>query len=121
MNTGTVTVSAKTNSIKVYDENGNLKASLASETKKVKPGEKQILTALLPLNGIKEGEYLASSNVNFITGDTQKNSTIRIYPKTVPVPTAEVVAKPFGIPIWVLILIALLIIFIIYRRMHEED
>jgi len=121
INTGTVTISAKANNIKVYDENGNLTASLASETKKIKPGEKQILTALLPLSSLKEGEYFVSSNVNFITGDTQKNSTIRIYPKLGPLPTAEVVTKPFEIPLWGLILIALLIIFIIYRRMHEED
>jgi len=120
INTGTVTISARANDIRVFDDNRSLTASLASETKTIKPGEKQILTALLPLNSVKEGDYLVSSNVNFITGDTQKNSTIRIYPKIVPAPT-EVVPRPFEIPLWGLILIALLIIFIIYRRIHESD
>jgi hypothetical protein len=120
INTGTVTISTRANNIKIFDKNGNLTASLTSDTKLVKPKEKQILTALLPLNGLKEGEYFVSSNVNFITGYVQKNSTIRIYPKAVIVPTG-VVTKPFEIPLWVLILIAFVIIFIIYRRIHESD
>jgi len=120
INTGTVTVTARANNIKVYDKNGNLTASLTSETKTVKPKEKQILTTLLPLNGIKDENYLVSTNVNFITGNIQKNSTIRIYPKQALVPT-KIMPKPFEFPLWILILIVLLIIVIIYRRMYESD
>jgi hypothetical protein len=120
MNTGTVTVSAVANYIRIYAENGNLTTSLTSDTKSVKPGEKQILTSMLPLNNFKDGEYLAYSNVNFITGNVHKNSTIKISTKPVVVPTG-VVTKPFEIPLWIIVLIALFVIFIIYRRMHESD
>lgn len=120
INTGTVTISARANDIKIYDKDGSLKASLASGTKTIRPGEKYVFTAMLPLNDIKDGDYLVSSNVNFVTGDVQKNSTVKIYTKLVPVPTG-VVSKPFEIPLWVLLLIAFLIILIIYRRTHEDD
>lgn len=118
LNTGTVSISARANDIKIYGKNSVI--NLTSEIRTIKPGEKQVLTALLPLDGLEAGEYNVFTNVDFITGNVQKNSTINIYPKLALVPPA-VTPKPMEIPLWFLILIAILMIgTIVYRLMHED-
>lgn len=116
LNTGTVTISARANDIKIYKD-GNSIANLTSETKKIKPGEKQTFTALLPLNGIEPGEYDVYTKVNFLTDETEKISKVKIYPEVVVAPPPPVVPKPIEIPPWLIILIAFILISIlIYKR-----
>lgn len=120
LNTGTVTISARAKSVEVYDKNGTLITTLTSDTKKVLPGEKTVLTSFIPYDALGSGEYDVSSTVDFITGETQKSATIKIYPKIMAAP-APPVAKPLAIPWWVLVVIVIIIIsVIIYWRGHEE-
>jgi hypothetical protein len=118
LNTGTVTVSARAEEIKIFDSQGNLIKTLSSSQEKVRPNEKKVLTAFLPLDGIKEGEYQVYAKVNFISGSVEKNSTIKILPALAFAPKP---AKPFEFPFWILILVGIIIIIIIaYRFWHEE-
>jgi len=120
LNTGTVTISAKAKKIEIYDKNGTLITTLTSDTKKVKPGEKTVLTAFIPYGILGSGEYKVSSTVDFITGKVQKNATIKLYPKVIAAP-APPAAKPLVIPWWILVVIVIIIIsVIIYWRGHEE-
>ncbi|MEM5834274.1 MAG: hypothetical protein QXQ69_00285 [Candidatus Aenigmatarchaeota archaeon] len=118
LNTGTVTISARAEEIKIFDPQGNLVKTLSSSQEKVKPKEKKALTAFLPLDGIKEGEYKVYARVNYISGSVEKNSTIKILPALALVKPE----KPFEFPFWLLILIVAIIIIIIvaYRFWHEE-
>lgn len=118
INTGTVSISAKANEIKIYGKNSTI--SLSSDTKLIRPGETQVLTSMLSLDGLEQGEYNVFANVDFITGSTSINSTVRIYPKPFVPPTAEV-PKPVEIPLWLLIFIGIIIIGIIVYRYRYED
>jgi hypothetical protein len=118
LNTGTVTISARANEIRVYDKNGNT-TFLTSDLKKIKPGEKQTLHALLPLTKIENGEYNVYAKVDFLTGYTEKNSTISIYKELALIPPEA--PKPITIPFWMIITIIFFVIILIifYRRLHE--
>lgn len=117
LNTGTVTVSATADDIKIFDSSGNLVKTLTSSQEKIKPNEKKVLNAFLPFDGIKEGEYQVYAKVNFISGSIEKNSTIKILPALAPLQPP----KPFEFPFWILILVAIIIIIIVaYRFWHEE-
>ncbi|MGC8812218.1 MAG: hypothetical protein ACP5O8_01365 [Candidatus Aenigmatarchaeota archaeon] len=118
LNTGTVTVSARAEEIKIFDSEGKLVKTLTSSQEKVKPNEKKALTAFLSLDGIKEGEYKVYTKVNFVSGTVEKNSTIKILPALALAPQPS---KPFEFPVWILILFGIIIIIIIaYRFWHEE-
>ncbi len=119
LNTGTVTISARASKIEVYDKNHTLIATLSSGTKKVKPGEKVILSSFLPLSKIKDNELFVHARVDYLTDCTEKNSTVFIQPKI----AAAVVkpAKPFVIPLWLIVLIFFVLISIlVYKWFHED-
>ncbi len=119
LNTGTVTISARATKIEVYDKNKNLIATISSGTQKVKPGEKAVLSASIPSSKIEDSEVFVRAVVDFLTGSTEKNSTVSIQPLI----TAAIVKpeKPFEIPIWLIVLIVFVIISILaYKWLHEE-
>jgi hypothetical protein len=122
LNTGTVTLSARANKIEIFNKTGHTVVTLTSDMRKIKPGEKQTLSALLPLKDVESGEYKIYAKVNFLTGSTEKNSTINIY-REVPLapPSPPRIPKPITIPIWILIaIIFFIIIVVIYRGKDEE-
>ncbi|MEM7825824.1 MAG: hypothetical protein QW412_03125, partial [Candidatus Aenigmatarchaeota archaeon] len=116
LNTGTVTVSAIAEEVKIFDSSGNLVKTLTSSKERVKPNEKKLLTSFLSFDGIKEGEYKIYAKVNFVSGSVEKNSTIKILPYLPP----TIPPKPVEFHLWVLILVVVIIIIIAYRFWNEE-
>ncbi|MEM5790803.1 MAG: hypothetical protein QXP77_02025 [Candidatus Aenigmatarchaeota archaeon] len=119
LNTGTVTISARATKIEVYDKNNTLIATISSGTQKVKPGDKIALSSSFPASKIQDSEIFVHAVVDYLTGSTEKNSTVIIQPLI----TAAVVKpeKPFIIPVWLLILIFFVAISILaYKWLHED-
>ena len=112
LNTGTVTMSARADKIEVYD-NGKLVTSGSSVTTFVKPGEKTVLTAVLPANNLTYGEYKVYADVDYLTGHVEKNSTISFYPVSV-VPVVKPAPAGISISLWLVILILIVCIVIIF-------
>jgi hypothetical protein len=115
LNTGTVTISASASRVEVYDSKKNMITSGSSDVVSIKPGEKKVLTAMLPISGVKYGEYDVYAKVSYLTGYTEKNSTVSLYP-----PTEIPPAKPIEIPWWLIVLIIFLIIFLLLYK-YEKD
>jgi len=115
-NTGTVTVSAKAESIKIYDKYGRLVETLRSNLDYVKPGETIALKSYLDVKDLDLGEYDVIANISYSTGYASKESTIIIYEKPAvvePVPSEELPE----FPLWLLIILVIIIItYMIYRR-----
>ena len=107
-NTGSVTISARATQAVLKD--GNVIVNLSSSTELVKPNEIKILKTLLPLDGISFGNYDIITSVSYVTGLTEKNSTITISPPLAPL------APPPEFPYWIIILILIIAIAIgIYK------
>ncbi len=118
-NTGTTTVTARLEMIKLFDNFGLAAENVANgQMKKVKPGEVAILSGYwLENDKIKSGEYKADTRVNYITGNAIKEETIDIpsiitVQKEIPAPEPK---QEF--PWWLLIIIMMLVGLYVYWRM----
>jgi hypothetical protein len=120
INTGTVSISTFANSIEVTDNQGNSVVKSSSDIKTVKPGETQVLTAMLPTKDVPEGDYKVKVNVDYTTGSAQMSSFIGIHPQVAAsIPKVESIPSKF--PFWILILIAVVIVSIIVYRFSREE
>ena len=115
-NSGTTTISATLKELRIYDEYGNVKKLLVGSTAKVKPGETVILSGYwYDEKGVPSGDVKARAVVNYMTGSSVKEDTLRI--------PAEIVAKAKKVkpkrefPWWLVIIIVSLIALYIYWRM----
>lgn len=113
LNTGTVTISAKANKINIKDTRGNIIRTLNSPLEYVKPGEKVVLTSLLYKDEIKDGDYTIEAEVNYITGQSNATSELKIRTRPMEEVTAKV-SKSFKIKWW-MILLLIFLLYIIYR------
>jgi hypothetical protein len=122
MNTGTVSVSAIANDIEVRNSSGNVVAKLTSDDQLIKPGETKVLTSLLPTRGLQEGNYEVTAKVDYTTGSAQKTSVIGLHPQLAAMaPKAEATQFKLPVPLWILILLAIIIVSIIVYRYTRED
>lgn len=115
-NTGTVTISASVNSVKISDVYGRDLGSLISSPAFVKPGETVPFKALWDVRGLDVGSYYANATVCYTTGCTNKASAIQIYtPVEAPMVVYPEIGRPF--PWFLLIVVAIIIIsYLVYRR-----
>ncbi len=106
-NEGTVTMSSRADSIKIYDDSGKVITSVPSNIDHLKPGEIKVLKAYV-YDKLEPGIYNVSANVNYITGSVSKNSTI-VYEL---IPTGEIVspAEEYKFPFWLLIIPIIIIL-----------
>lgn len=115
-NTGTVTIKPKSVTIKIFNKKNECIATLHSNTDFVKPGKIKKFTAFLPVNDIKEGNYNASAEVDFLTGKAFKQSVVQVYKPIIPIP--KVVEKKITISPWIIIVgvvVVSIIAYFIYR------
>ncbi len=115
-NTGTVTVSARAEEIKIYDKHGKHVETLRSNLDYVKPGETVALKSFLDVRNLDLGEYDVIANVSYKTGYASKESMIVIYEKPAVAPPTPSEELP-EFPLWLLIILVIIIItYMIYRR-----
>lgn len=116
-NTGTVTMSAKLKSLKLFNETGSIILKKNGVTKKFKPDEIGTVYTRIPVQDLKEGkEYKVSATVSYGSEKASKNGTILVkeYKKEVIKPTGE---KTKGILIWpILLIIGIVIIYYLIKR-----
>lgn len=86
-NTGTCTVKAWVDELKIYDKFGNLTATLRSGPANVKAGEIANLQAYWVSGDIKQGEYRAEARVSYLSGHTTLTERVNI-------PAVIMVEKP---------------------------
>ena len=115
-NSGTTTITATLKELKLYDEYGNVKNIIVGSSVKVKPGETAILSGYwYDEKGVPSGDFKAKAVVNYLTGSSIKEDTLRI--------PAEIVAKVKQVkpkrefPWWFVFMIVSSIALYIYWKM----
>ncbi len=118
-NTGTTTVTARLDMIKLFDNFGLVAENIANgQLRKVKPGEVAILSGYwLENENIKSGEYKTDTRINYITGSALKEKTIDV-PSVITVPKKITAPEPKQeFPWWLVVITMLLIGLYVYWRM----
>jgi len=113
-NTGSVSMYAKANSMKLFDTGGKLLENIRSTRTFTEPGQVVKLSGFVT-KALDPGAYLASTNVTYGTGHAAKETDVWIeHPSqlAVPAPTKPSQAE---FPWWIVILAILIIAYIIYR------
>jgi hypothetical protein len=115
-NKGTVTISVRADSIRVFNSSQAI-AGLASNEVKIAPGRVGEPGAGLDTRGLK-GVYGVEAHVEWLTGEDSLEGEIEVREYVPPPPvTGEVVAPPVpaGFPLWILPLILVVVALIVYR------
>ena len=108
-NSGTVTLSALADYIRVFDDENNTVFERGSNEFKIRPGNIGSIETRLDTTGL-EGEYHTEAHVGWLTGEDDVTGTIDIGEYVPPPPsvTGGAVAPlsvPVGFPLWILPLI----------------
>ncbi len=112
-NDGTVTMSAQAESVEIYDRYDRLSGRLSSNLYYLKPGEMRAMMAWLDTEGLAVGDYTALGTVNYLSGNSSKQSVINIYEIPAAVKAAE---EKYYFPWWVLLIpIIFAVAYIVYR------
>ncbi len=116
-NTGTDTISATLQNLKLYDEYGNIIYNLNNGgVKKVAPGRTAILMSYYTSpEEIPSGEYKSEATINYITGNAVKDTILKI-PSEITLPE-DLYEEEKSFPWWVLLVIILLIGLYVYWKM----
>ena len=120
-NTGTVSVEAWVDSLKLYDKIGNLTAELRpADRVLVKPGQITELHAIWQDDKVKPGSYRAEAVVSYLTGSASIDekvdipAAVQIGKKQEPLPISV-----GGLPWMTIILIIIIILLLVYY--FKED
>ena len=108
-NRGTCTVQARVNSLKLYDEFGNLTTTVSSGLVRVAPDQTAVLSTFW-VGDVKEGNYRVEATVDYITGSAEFAKTITIPEIIKPKPPAKVCEVPWSVMVWVIIFSILIFI-----------
>lgn len=115
-NRGSVTISARADSIRVFN-NSQVIAETASNDRKISPGSVGELSVGLDTRGLK-GFYDVEAHVEWLTGGDSFDGEVEVTEYVPPPPvTGEVVAPaaPMGFPLWILPLILVFVGIAVYR------
>jgi hypothetical protein len=116
-NRGTVTLSARADSVRVFNSS-QVVAELVLNEELIAPGRVGELSAGLDTRGL-EGVYEVSAHVEWLTGEDSMEGEIEIAEYVPPPPvTGEVVVPPpapAGFPLWILPMILVAVAVIVYR------
>ena len=119
-NTGTCTLEAWVESLRLFDKFGNLTAELQTANREfVKPGQIVELGAYWSGENVKPGTYRAEARVGYLTGYATMDSKIEI-PATIKVEPAPVIPIAAGGIPWLPILLIIIILILIWYYMKEE-
>jgi hypothetical protein len=114
-NTGSVSMFAKADNIRLYDTGGKLLGSLWSTRTFTEPGEIVKLKGFVT-SAFEPGGYLASANVSYLTGHSAKETDFWIEAQAAPAaPSAPGVPGEAAFPWWILIVVILVVGYVIYR------
>ncbi|RLJ05008.1 MAG: hypothetical protein DRP08_00310 [Candidatus Aenigmatarchaeota archaeon] len=111
-NTGTVTMIARLNELKLFDEDNNVVAVLKGGEKKITPGSTDIISIFWRGDNAKPGKYTAKLVVDYSTGLISKRYNVEV-PQVI---TAALPPKPSKFPWWVIVLIVFFLLFIVYWK-----
>ncbi len=118
-NTGTSTVMAYAENVKIYNEFGNLTTTLRSGQALVKPQQTAILSAYWnSREPIKSGSYRVETAVDYKTGMAIGEAVVNI-PDTITAPILERSEKGCKMP-WTIIILILLIALLVYWKKPTE-
>lgn len=112
-NTGTVTIDAKMDELKLYNNFGNFTARLNAGPKRIKPDEISVFSAYWKGKDVKPGMYRAEAIVSYITDHTEMESDVDI-PAVIRVEKKQEVTKGGGFPWLNLLFLIIIIALIIY-------
>ncbi len=115
-NSGTCTMEAWVDYLRLYDKFGNLTATLTSGRQKVKPGKVVALQAYWSGNDVKPGDYRAEARVNYLTGHATFEEKVSI-PTSITIEREPGVVTNVGEFPWLnIILIIMIILLVLYWR-----
>ena len=117
-NTGTCTLEAWVDSLRLFDKFGNLTAELQTANREyVKPGQIAELGAYWSGDNVKPGTYRAEARVSYLTGYATIDARVEI-PATIKVEKKEAIQiETGGIP-WMTILLIIIALVLIWYYMR---
>ena len=120
-NTGTVTVEAWVNSLKLYDKFGNLSAELRpADRVLIKPGQITELHAYWQDDHVKPGSYRAEAVVSYLTGSASIDEKVDIPEAILVEKKQEIVPGAVGGIPWLTILLIIIIILLLIYYFKED-
>ncbi len=111
-NTGTVTMVARLNELKLFDKENNIVTVLKGGDAKVTPKTTGILSVFWRGEDIEPGLYTAKVVVDYSTGIISERYDLEI-PEAIK---AALPPKPSEFPWWLVILVVLFILFLVYWK-----
>ncbi|NOR85702.1 hypothetical protein GQ473_06305 [archaeon] len=117
-NTGTTTITASPDKIKIFDNYGVVKDNIAAgQIKRIAPGRTEIISGYwYDDTGIDAGNYRAEATINYITGMATKESIIHV-PAEITIPDVEIPKTKNETPWWFILIIMALIGLYVYWKM----
>ncbi len=116
-NTGTDTITARLDNLKIYDEFGEPLYSISNgNVVRLEPGKTAILSSYInDEDGIPSGEFKSEAKVSYITGFALKDSLVKI-PSEITLPK-DLYAEETSFPWWIIVVILLLAGLYVYWKM----
>ena len=117
-NTGTTTITASPDQIKIYDNYGVVKDNIAAgQIKRIAPGKTEIISGYwYDSDGVDAGAYRAEATISYITGMATKESTIHV-PAEITIPIVDIPQTKNETPWWFILIIMALIGLYVYWKM----
>jgi len=111
-NTGTVTISARASSVKVFNLSGDLVGETGTSQEKIAPGEVASLRG--HINEPLGGDYRVSAVISYSSGESEGEAVVSIMPSTAAQATGKITEAAI-FPWWAAIIIILIVAYGAYR------
>ena len=120
-NTGTTTITAKIEYLKIYDKFGNLTATISSGYQKVSPGKTIILPVYWSGKDVEPGAHRVEAKVSYITGHARFEGRVEIPEKIIRVVKKPIVKKEISVCVYSFLWIILLLIIgvVVYLKFQD--
>jgi hypothetical protein len=111
-NTGTVTLTARGDLVKIFNLTGHLVGEIKTNQQRVGPGEVAVLKGLI--NAPLQGDYKVVSTVSYYSGETESEHLVSVS-RSAAGTTGKVAEAAVAFPWWIAIIIIIIISYGIYR------